>query len=140
MDKNMKAKLADYFAAQPVDVVYLFGSQATGKANTLSDIDIAILFSKDVDPDLRYAIKLDVLGMTSGGKLPDHSDVVDINDAPLALAYQAIFPKYILFMRNKNHMCQFEASTVKKYLDFRPTLYAISRRHIELIAQKGLVV
>lgn len=139
IDSHTKQKLAAYFAAQPVDAVYLFGSQATGNTNPMSDVDLAILYAPEADRERRFDIKLAVLARTSGGNMPDRSDVIDLDESPLALAYQAIRPKYILYEKNRAHMIAKETDIIRRYLDFRPSLAAIAKRHVELVGERGLV-
>jgi len=40
--KVKPTELAELFAAEPVDVAYLFGSTARGATGPLSDVDVAV--------------------------------------------------------------------------------------------------
>lgn len=80
MDQNTKAKLITYFAAQPVDVVYLFGSQATGKNNKMSDIDVAVLFAGGLTDSERFDLRLEYMsqvGHFTG--FNDKAEVIDLD-------------------------------------------------------------
>ena len=46
LDDKKLNQLKKYFATQPVDVVYLFGSQVKGKSRSNSDLDIGVLFKE----------------------------------------------------------------------------------------------
>jgi len=54
-------QLKEYFSHQPVDVVYLFGSQATKKATKLSDYDIGVLFREGIDSSKRFDLILKMI-------------------------------------------------------------------------------
>lgn len=51
-DEKMN-QLEKYFTAQPVDVVYLFGSQVGGKYRNSSDLDIGVLFNEGLSKSKR---------------------------------------------------------------------------------------
>ena len=44
MDKNLIAKIKEYFAGQPVVRAWLFGSMSRGSENATSDVDILVQF------------------------------------------------------------------------------------------------
>lgn len=71
---------------QPINLVILFGSQATGKANTLSDFDVAVL----PDHELSLAEKNKTVEDISRdfGFHEDKIDLVDITVAPPLLQMQ----------------------------------------------------
>ena len=133
-----KNQLRAYFSTQPVDAVYLFGSQITNKANKLSDLDIGVLFKENVIVSRRFDLRLDY--MSEVGRItgfPDNVDVVDLTKAPPAFVYQAIFPKQLVFIGNEDKMMEMEKHTVKRYLDIRLALHAIAARQLQQIAEQG---
>ena len=69
LDKNMQRKIARYFSKKKeIGAVYLFGSQAKGKARENSDIDLGVLFvrirkSPQSFPEITYSSDLsEILG------------------------------------------------------------------------------
>lgn len=130
-------QLKKYFASQPVDVVYLFGSQATGKANKLSDVDIGVLFNEGLDKGKRFDLRVRMITEVIGILKTDWVDVVDFQQAPLKFKYQIVFPKKIIFSKNKKKVSEIEHQSVHSYLDFQPYLYKIAKRQLELIADRG---
>lgn len=48
MDKVLKNKISKYFATQPVQRAWLFGSYARGEQREDSDIDILVVFDPNV--------------------------------------------------------------------------------------------
>lgn len=47
MDAQLKNTISSYFAAQPVQKAWLFGSYARGEETADSDVDILVVFDKD---------------------------------------------------------------------------------------------
>ena len=111
-------QLKKYFTTQPVDVVYLFGSQATGKVTPLSDFDFAVLFKKNLSSsdcfDLRLKMTVDLGGILN----VDQVDVVDLEKAPIVLKYSAVSPKKEIYTADNNRRVIFEAETNSHYFDY----------------------
>ena len=110
-------QLKKYFTTQPVDVVYLFGSQATNKATKLSDIDLAVLFKEGLNSSKRFDLRLDIISTVCGILERKRVDVVDLDEAPIALRFSAIFPKKELYVVNNTRRVIFEADTSSRYFD-----------------------
>src|SRR4030042_5852533 len=110
-------QLKKYFSTMPVEVVYLFGSQANGKATKLSDADFAVLFKEKLSGDERFDLKLEMTTKLCGILKKERVDVVDLMEAPVAMQYHALFPKNLIFIKNDRRMINFERKAVKMYLD-----------------------
>lgn len=137
MDESVKHSLAAYFATQPVDAVYLFGSQATGNVNAMSDIDVAVLFAEGLSDSERFDLRLAVMGDIGVILKRDDVEVIDLAKAPLSLAYQVVYPKYMLYCRSRDRVVALEEKVIKHHIDMRRSLYPIAKRHLELIATEG---
>ena len=48
MDKRITDKIVRYFATQPIVKAWVFGSYARGEAHDGSDLDILVVFDKEV--------------------------------------------------------------------------------------------
>lgn len=118
LNQGQLDQLKEYFADQPVEVVYLFGSQATGKANKLSDVDIGVLFREGLNRSERFDLRLNMIVDVTGLLKRDEVDVVDLETAPIALRYSAVFPKKEIFTANNNRRVIFEAETNSRYFDY----------------------
>lgn len=137
IEQKMK-ELADAVQGmQEIDALYLFGSQASQKANKLSDIDLAVLLRKDVpmaryfDYRRAYGVKFsDILKM-------ERIDVVILNEASTILAYEVLSAREILFDRDPVHRVEFETQAVNVYLDFKP-LMEIRRQYIKQQLDQGV--
>lgn len=137
ISKDKINKLKEYFNTQPVDLVYLFGSQAIGKETNLSDFDFGILFKKGLPQGKCFDLRLEMITKLCGLLKAERVDVVDLGKAPLKFKYQAIFPKKVIVNNNEKRMIELEYHTVFKYLDFRQSLSSIAKRQIEIMAEKG---
>lgn len=122
-------QLRKYFSTQPVDVVYLFGSQADGKATKLSDADIAVLFKEGIDKSKRFDLKLAIISKVCGVLKRERVDVVDLIDVPLALKYSAIKPRRELYTANNDRRVSFEATTCSYYFDY---MYSLKKMGVSL--------
>ena len=113
-----RSMLAEYFSTQPVDAVYLFGSQATGTSRADSDLDLGVLFAAGIDRSRRFDLRLEF--MSEAGKMtghPDQVDVVDLEHAPIPLRFAAIYPRQEVVVRDRNRRTLFEADTMTRYFD-----------------------
>lgn len=118
---SIQSALRIYFAPQEqVAVAYLFGSYARGQASALSDIDIAILLQHPLDAITRFSMRLRVTEDIKALLRDQEIDVVVLNDAPLALSYRVIRDSVVLYCRDEQMRIEWTASTVSRYLDFKP--------------------
>ena len=90
---KLVALLGDYFAAQKdVMTVYLFGSFAQGYARSSSDVDLALLFSRDLDAYSALFRQLDFANeLESLLKRP--VDVINLAAAKPAFVHQVLLNK-----------------------------------------------
>lgn len=131
-------QLNRYFSFQPVEAAYLFGSEASGKANHLSDVDVAVLFTEKLNQKQRNDLRLAMIGDVGHILQRNDAEVVDLKELPLSFNYQAIAPKKMLYLRPGGQTAAYEARVIKLYLDIQPKLRLIARRQLEIIAKKGL--
>lgn len=125
LDKN---QFYDYFKNQSVELVYLFGSQASGKMKPLSDIDFAVLFAKNLTDQEKFALKLKILGDLSEMLQTDKIDLVDLKKAPPFLQFEAIRKRNEIFVRRENTRIDFETKVLFNFFDRQ---YFVNR-HIEM--------
>ena len=79
-------QLTHFFRQRPVQLAYLFGSQATGYTHTESDVDVAVLLDAALTADERFTERLACIGALSHLFGTDNVDVVILNEAPPLLA------------------------------------------------------
>ena len=113
--KQKMPALKKLFARDPrVLGVFLFGSQVDGTATARSDIDLAVLFDRDLELNEELAFEVavsEVLGT-------DDVDVVNLNRASLLFRYRAIAGK-LLYERDYVRVSDFIERTLKEYPDYQ---------------------
>ena len=112
--ENLTQQLIDLARATPeVLVLWLYGSRAKGNAGPLSDWDLAVAFApvKLADPlDNRLRPELLALDWQRALQLPEGKlSVVDINQAPIPLAFAIIDANTPLYSRDEGRRLQEEA-------------------------------
>ncbi len=119
-------RLARELEAEPLRLAYLFGSQATGDAGALSDVDLAVLPDSSVKEADRLPLqaRLSVIGADAFGVR--QCDVVFLDEAPPALAFSAVVGR-LLLARDDDERVRFEARVQSTYHDVRPHLEAWAR-------------
>lgn len=107
--------LPDLFSRYPeIAAVFLFGSYGTEFQNSLSDIDFAFYFSRNVD--LKF--EADLLGEISDVLNTDRIDLVNLNKAPLNLQFKAVAQGNIIYESDFITTCDYIENILKRYHDF----------------------
>jgi len=96
-----------------VKAVYLFGSQATGKARPYSDIDICVITGKKITKKTKLSI-LD----PSSKRVYIHL----FHELPSYIQYRVFRDGRALFVRDNDFVYELRMNTIQSYLDFKPTL------------------
>lgn len=111
--------LSELFAAHaPVRAAYVFGSAATGRRNTRSDLDVAVWLRDDANA---RTTKLDLLAdLTRQGF--DEIDLVILNEADLVMQYEAIRPNRLVYAADDYEHGRVFSLVLRKYWDFLPYL------------------
>lgn len=132
--KAIKRKLAPYFARRrEILLAYLFGSVAQGRANSLSDVDIALLVDEEkfneLDAKKPYGYKAAVIADLIGLLQANEIDLVLLHEAPPLLANEVISEGSLLFCRDEDVRIAFEVSVKHRYIDTKP-LRQIKRQYL----------
>lgn len=112
-----KNQLRNYFEGQPVELAYLFGSQASRDITVLSDIDFAVLFTENLTDQERFTLKIKMLGDLSEIVKMDKIDLVDLKTAPPFLQFEVIRRRNEIFVRNEGTRIDFETKTLSIFFD-----------------------
>jgi predicted nucleotidyltransferase len=119
---ELRKKLLPIFKKyKEIKLVYLFGSQATGKTGPLSDYDFAI-YLDEKDKKKIFDIKLELLASISRALQTDKVDIVVLNtvDAP-ELKYNIIKEGKAIFERDSSKLLV-EPRIMNEYFDFKMSL------------------
>jgi len=120
-------------------VAYLYGSEATGRAGVLSDIDIGILVKEDINKEdyIRFEIEMaSSINKDLPGKV---IDVRIINNAPLDFRYRVIKEGKLIFERIIKDRVDFEVSTIRNYLEFNNFYKAYRDSFFRKIKEVGII-
>lgn len=136
--EEQKTKIIAFAKGRPIEVIYLFGSQARNEVKPLSDYDFAILFSDTLTSSERFDLKLESIGFLTGLFKTDTVDVLDLNSAPSTFRYSAIAPRMDIYTKDERERVHFEFKTIQEFFDL---LYFI-KRHTKIglatITQYGI--
>ena len=97
-----------------LDVLYLFGSMAAGTDRPDSDIDLAALFSRPLDPLERLSLATDLSAVVGRAV-----DLVDLDRANPILCMQVLRQGRILHEGSPRRRILFEASVPGRYEDLQ---------------------
>lgn len=122
MTEKAIEKLLPIFEDYPtVKLVYLFGSQATGKIGPLSDYDFAV-YLDEKDSQKRFQTKLNIAGKLSSVLKTDAVDVVIINDTGQPELKYNIINTGNLILEKEPFKVLIEPRIITEYIDFHSSL------------------
>lgn len=134
---NLK-KITEYLEQQAdIEFALLFGSQADGKANALSDIDIAV-YLKSKKNSLEFADRqIDLISSLMKICRDNKADVVILNRANPFLRFQIVKRGRLLFAKDEKLFYHFKAATLGLYQDIKP-MYDFYNALVEISLRRGL--
>lgn len=103
-----------------VQFAYLFGSQATGRATPMSDVDFALRFQEELSARERLKLRLRMMALFSEALQRNDIDVADLNEADEVLRYQVLKHGRLIFCRDKAAQVDFFVRTLREYFDTQP--------------------
>jgi uncharacterized protein len=124
---TLDAKVSSFFQSRAEDVVsvYLFGSQATGRATASSDVDIGVLFSRAPERTFQ-GLQLGLAGDLER-VLGRRVDLVVLNRAPPDLVHRVLRDGRVIVDRHRARRLEFEVKARNEYLDLLPVLQRYRR-------------
>jgi uncharacterized protein len=125
--------LPEIFKKYPdIQAVYLFGSVANGKANSQSDIDLAIV---PRNPSLREK-KLDILADLTGHGF-NNVDIVFLDIRDIVVRFEAVHQNRLIYCAEDFDAGSFFSLTIRQYFDFLPYLKIQREAYKQRILQNG---
>jgi len=113
--------LIRYFrSGNEISAVYLFGSFAEGRQNSMSDIDLGFLFFKDklhlIDYNYMAELQVDLV------KLLDFEDIdtVILNNREPMFLYSVLTEGTLIYYIDTEEFTDFLYESQREYLDFLP--------------------
>lgn len=109
---------------------YVFGSQASGKTDFESDVDIAVFLDKKRVKDL-FEKRLFLMGILEGA-FKKQTEVIILNEQKsIFFKFVIIKEGKVIFERSHSKRVDFELATVEEYYDYKPFLDAYNKAYIE---------
>jgi predicted nucleotidyltransferase len=134
VDDAARRRLAGALDQEGVVSALLFGSQATGMAGPLSDIDVAAWLDPELDARERGERQMSLIGAASEALSTDEVQLVVLNDASPLLRHRVMRDGVRLVDRDPRTRIRLEARALLEYLDLSPlraTLASGLRRRIQ---------
>jgi predicted nucleotidyltransferase len=131
-------ELKDYFTLQKdIAFVLLFGSFASGRVNSMSDIDIAVYFTDEKDAlklgDRQIEIICAVMSICKVNRV----DVVILNCASPFLKFQVIKYGRMFYAQDEKVFYRFKAVSLGIYQDIKP-MYALYEKMTEISLRRAI--
>jgi len=120
VDAVAREQLAAALDRDGVVAAMLFGSQATGKAGPLSDIDVAVWADSTLERSERFDLRLALMAEAVRVLNTDEVDLVVLNDAPPLLQHRALRDSVRLIDRDPPKRIRLETRAILDYLDTKP--------------------
>ncbi len=125
--RGLSRKIKQGLRRLGVALVYLYGSEALGRSNRLSDLDVGVVL-KHPEPlrkrlDRRVRLRSELMRclepLLAAGAVRE-MDLVLLQMASPVLQFEAINAGCLLFVADRTFQADYEASVIREYLDVRP--------------------
>lgn len=131
--------LNEFFRAEEdVELAYLFGSVAEGKAGELSDIDIGVYLADTVTKAQRGLMRIELISGLTALLGSDRVDLLVLNDTPPVLSFEIIRPNVLVFERDSSLKVDVEQRIMSVYLDWKYYEDRLNRNLLKRITERGL--
>ncbi|MHB8279504.1 MAG: type VII toxin-antitoxin system MntA family adenylyltransferase antitoxin [Candidatus Humimicrobiaceae bacterium] len=137
-NKNLIAKeINRYFADKKnISTIYLFGSFAKNFNRKDSDIDIAVLFKKNLDKLERFNLVLE-FALELENILGKKIDIIDIENADPFFIHQVMLGKIIIIDKDTERRVSFEVDKRRTFFDMQPFYELYYAKSVERFKEKA---
>ena len=127
-------------ALRPIAVVraaWLFGSRARGTARPDSDLDLAVVYPRELDDAGRERARREIVAALADalGAVGERADIVDLDDADSAVAFRAVTEGLLVLARSEPERVRAVSWIYRRYDDEAPRR-ALFRRAARAAAQR----
>ena len=139
ISSEQQKEIDKIFEQKQVIFAYLFGSQANGTAIKSSDVDIAVMFQKNLTEGERFQKRLQLMSVLP--KIFDNKkvEVVSLNDIKdILFKFSIIQPGKIIFKKDYDALLNFDLQTANDYYDFKPFLEMYNEAYGERALVKNI--
>ena len=120
-----------------IEDAYLFGSQATGRARSHSDIDVAVHVDLGRLGRAQYGYAAELTAHLMGALGSNDIDVVVLNGAPPVLYHRVLRDGRRILSRDARATAAREGYALSRYCDFVPQLAKMESARRAAAAQRG---
>ncbi|MFH1652752.1 MAG: helix-turn-helix domain-containing protein [Pseudomonadota bacterium] len=110
--EEVKGEISKLCSSHHIKLLYLFGSAASGKMGTMSDVDFAFLSDDEIHLNIQIEIAHKIAQMIG----VEEVDLVDLHDATPLLLFEVIDKGILLFRVSDLTRAEFEFYAISKYL------------------------
>jgi predicted nucleotidyltransferase len=103
-----------------IQAAYVFGSVAAGRARVDSDVDVAVLIDRHVQPAQMLKYRLKLMGDLGSALRRSDVEAVILNEAPLLLAHRILSKGKLVFERSASARVEFQVRIAGRYMDLVP--------------------
>jgi predicted nucleotidyltransferase len=130
-------QLKTAFEKHGVILAYLYGSQVTGKAGPLSDVDIAVLFSPGVSKGERFSRVLSVMADLAHVFRRDDVNVLDLDEGTPLLNNNIRLKGRAIYCVDERARAEFVLRALQQFVDTEP-LRREQNRYLQEKIRRGL--
>ena len=113
-------KLKKYFENhEEIQFAILFGSLAKGKANKMSDVDIAVMVDPKFDKSFPFGYQAELITDLMQVLKRNDVDAVILNKAPIALKHEVLRYGKFIYIKDKQARIKFQIDTINQYDDYK---------------------
>lgn len=113
LDNEQIGKILNFSRAHSeISAVYLFGSHAAGHPRSKSDVDLGVLFSKNVNGFTRIDMETGISNL-----LKKEVDLIDMKKSNPFLRHQIYKHGKLIYHDGSDFPFQFRANSIREYLD-----------------------
>ncbi len=118
--ENYLPNLETVFGKFGVVLAYLYGSQATGAAGALSDVDIAVLFTHGTDPNERFQRVLQLMSDLAQVFGRDDVNVLDLDEGSPLLNNNVRISGRLIYCADERERAVFVLRALQQFEDTEP--------------------
>ena len=135
--ERLRVGIPSLLVNRPVSLAYLFGSAATGRTHSQSDVDIALL-TDELTPYEQLRLILALQRELADECAVPNGDVRIVNEAPLVFQGRVVTDGILLYARSKAERVEYETTTRMRYFDYLPIHRQIQDAFFARVKEKGL--
>ena len=118
-------------AQREIIALYLYGSQAQGRASALSDVDVAVLARNDLSQQQLWRLEDRCVA-----RWPEAVDIRVLNLAPLPFRYEVTARGQRLWAVSPGTVADWESLTWRQYWDLRPRLERDWQQYVKQVMEQ----